>query len=179
MKECTRENKAEINAMQRQILFLRNCVIQQNEEIKELREIIHELRETIEELKGKTPESSSQSLSDSRNTQVRDSVTVAVEDNLLRASKKPTNAPTVSTNSVNNYFNNSEISLPLFDENNVNPVFHLKQLDNYMKLRNISEEIQLTIAYRSLVGDISKTWAETMVEQITDYPSFKQELLKT
>jgi superfamily I DNA and/or RNA helicase len=36
------------------------------------------------------------------------------------------------------YLNNSfEFRLPLFDENSDNPVFHLKQLDNYLKLRDI------------------------------------------
>jgi hypothetical protein len=33
LKDCTRENKAEINAMRRQLVYLRNCVIQNNEEI--------------------------------------------------------------------------------------------------------------------------------------------------
>jgi hypothetical protein len=179
LKNCTRENKAEINAMRRQLVCLRNCVIRNDEEIKELRGTILELREAMEELKGKAPESYSQSFSESRNTHVRDSVTRAIEDNLSNAHKKNVAAPTVSTSSVNNYLNNSEISLPLFDENTVNPVFHLKQLDNYIKLRNIPEGIQLTVAYRSLVGEMSKTWAETMVEQINDYPSFKRELLKT
>jgi hypothetical protein len=36
-----------------------------------------------------------------------------------------------------NYLSNSEFPLPVFDENSDNPVFHLKQLDNYMKLRYI------------------------------------------
>jgi hypothetical protein len=75
----------------------------------------------MEELKGKAPESSSQSLSESRNMQVRDSVNGATEDNLSNTHKKSMSAPTVSTSSAKNYLNNSEISLPLFDENTVNP----------------------------------------------------------
>jgi hypothetical protein len=126
LKNCTRENKAEINAMRKQLIYLRNCVIQNDEEIKELRGTILELREAMEELKGKAPESSSQS-SESRNTHVRDSVTGAIGDNLSSAHKKNVAAPTVSTIPVNNYLNNSEISLQLFDEDTVNPVFHLKQ----------------------------------------------------
>jgi hypothetical protein len=164
--------------MRRQLVYLRNCVIQNDEEIKALRGTIIGLREAMEELKGKAPESSSQSFSESRNMHVRDSVTGATEDNLSNAHKNVA-APTASTSSVDNYLNNSEISLPLFVENTVNPVFHPKQLDNYIKLRNVPEGIQLTVAYRSLVGEMSKTWAETMVEQINDYPSFKRELLKT
>jgi hypothetical protein len=85
----------------------------------------------------------------------------------------------VSNSSVNYYLNNTEFPLPLFDENTVNPVFHLKQLDNYLKLRNIPEEVKLTIAYRSLTGEMSKTWVDTMIDQITDYGTFKQELFKT
>jgi hypothetical protein len=48
--------------------------------------------------------------------------------------------PPVSKFSGNNYFSNSECPLPLFDENSVNPVLHLKQLDNYVKLKKIPTE---------------------------------------
>jgi hypothetical protein len=48
-----------------------------------------------------------------------------------------------------------------------------------MKLRNIPEEAKLTVAYGSLTGEMSKTWTETMIDQIIDYTTFKKELLKT
>jgi hypothetical protein len=35
---------------------------------------------------------------------------------------------------------NIDFALPLFDENTINPVFHLKQLDNYMEVRGISKD---------------------------------------
>jgi hypothetical protein len=88
------------------------------------------MREAMEALKRRFPENTSQSRSEFRNTNVQDSVTGttgANEDNLSNSRNNNVAAPTVSTISVNNYLNNSEISLPLFDENTVNPVFHLKQ----------------------------------------------------
>jgi hypothetical protein len=56
----------------------------------------------------------------------------------------------VSKFSVDNYLGNSEFPLPLFDENSVKPVRHLKQLDNYIELKDIPAECRLTVAYRSL-----------------------------
>jgi hypothetical protein len=67
--------------------------------------------------------------------------------------------------SVNNYLGNSEFPLPLFDENSVNPVLHLKQLDNYIKLKDIPTECRLTVAHRSLSGALSQQWAETIIHQ--------------
>jgi hypothetical protein len=140
------------------------------------------LKEVIGELK-RIPESISQSCSESRNTNVQDSVTGTTEINneepkdnsadTNEVNKEIETVPTVITFSVNNYLNNTEFPLPLFDENTANPVLYLKQLDNYIKLRNIPEEVKLTIAYRSLTGEMSKTWAETMTDQITDYGTFK------
>jgi hypothetical protein len=43
------------------------------------------------------------------------------------------------------------ISLTLFDENSeVNPVFHLKRLDEFLKLRGVSQMYHLTVACRSI-----------------------------
>jgi hypothetical protein len=70
---------------------------------------------------------------------------------------------------MDNYLSNSEFPLPLFDENSVNPVLHLKQLDNYIKLKNIPDVGKMVLAYRSLNGARSKQWAETIINQISSY----------
>jgi hypothetical protein len=80
---------------------------------------------------------------------------------------------------VNNYLSYSEFPLPLFDENSVNPVLHLKQLDNYIKLKDIPAECRLTVAYRSLNGVLSKQWAETVIHQCSNYEVFKKVFLST
>jgi hypothetical protein len=79
---------------------------------------------------------------------------------------------------VDKYINTTDFSLPLFDESNINPVFHLNQLDTYINLRNVPNAYKLTIAFRSLNGVMSKQWAETMVNQFKDYEQFKREFLK-
>jgi hypothetical protein len=79
---------------------------------------------------------------------------------------------------VDKFTSTSDFPLPLFSENSINPVFHLKQLDTYIKLKNIPNECKLSIVFRSLNGITSKQWAETMVNQFTNYENFKQEFLK-
>jgi hypothetical protein len=81
--------------------------------------------------------------------------------------------------SVENYLHNLELPLPLFDEKLVNPVLHLKQLDNYIKLKKIPNEGKLILAYRSMNGEMSKQWIETIINQIRDYKNFKQEFFNT
>jgi hypothetical protein len=55
--------------------------------------------------------------------------------------------------SANTYLSNSDFPLLLFDENSdVNPVFHLRQLDKFMKLKGIPKVCHLVAAYRSLAG---------------------------
>ncbi|PNF16798.1 hypothetical protein B7P43_G18328 [Cryptotermes secundus] len=74
--------------------------------------------------------------------------------------------------------NKRNFPLPLFDESSdVNPVYHLKQLDEFMKLKGISKSCQLAVAYRSLTGSLSRQWAETISHQLSDYESFRKEFL--
>jgi hypothetical protein len=131
------------------------------------------------EYKGRSPDSSSLSYPESRTTNVQEITTTprAEEENPI-SQKTDKITPVLRYASANQYMGNSKIALPLFDENTVNPVFHLKQLDTYMRLRNIPDEIKLTLAFRSLVGETRQAWVETMMEQIIDYPGFKRELLK-
>jgi hypothetical protein len=68
--------------------------------------------------------------------------------------------------------------LSLFDKNSVNPVLHLKQLDNYIQLKKIADESKMILAYRSLNGAMSKQWAETIINRISNYETFKQRVLK-
>jgi hypothetical protein len=84
-----------------------------------------------------------------------------------------------SQSSVCNYLSNSEFPLPLFDENSDNPVFDLKQLNNYMKLKDIPAACRFTVAYRSLNGVLSRQWAETISHQLSDYKACKKEFLST
>jgi hypothetical protein len=63
---------------------------------------------------------------------------------------------------------------PGFDGNSDNPVFHRKQLDNYMKLRHIPAAGRLTVAYRSFNAVLSRQWAETVSNHLGDYEAFKK-----
>jgi hypothetical protein len=59
------------------------------------------------------------------------------------------NAP-VEHSSVNSSLSNSEYPRPLFDENSeINTVFHLKQLDEFIRLENHLTDSQWTPLYKS------------------------------
>jgi hypothetical protein len=49
----------------------------------------------------------------------------------------------VRQSSVYSYLSNSECPLPLFDKHPDNSVFHLKQLDDYMRLKQLPEASKL------------------------------------
>jgi hypothetical protein len=76
--------------------------------------------------------------------------------------------------------NNSELILPFYDEDaGVNPVFHLKQLDEYIRLKCVPEAYQLMVACKSVVSKDSKNWAVTVSQELTNYESFKKAFLST
>jgi hypothetical protein len=80
---------------------------------------------------------------------------------------------------IGNHLSNNDFSLPLFNENTVNPMFRLTQLDNYINLSNLSDEQKLTLAYKSMNSEKSTQWVETIINQVRDYESFKREFLNT
>jgi hypothetical protein len=80
---------------------------------------------------------------------------------------------------IENHLNNNDFSLPLFNENTVNPVFNLKQLDNYINLKKILNDRKLILAYKSMNSEMSKQWIETVINNIRDYKTFKKEFFNT
>lgn len=76
--------------------------------------------------------------------------------------------------------NTADISLPLFDGNSeVNPVFHLKRQDEFLKLQGVPQMYHLTVACRSTVGKLSWQWLEAISDKLTDYEAFKIAFLNT
>jgi hypothetical protein len=81
---------------------------------------------------------------------------------------------------VSTFLSTNELPLPTFDEcKEVNPVYHLNQLEEYMKLKGIPQALKLPIAYRSIVGHMSKQWIETVARDIRDYDEFRRAFLNT
>jgi hypothetical protein len=75
---------------------------------------------------------------------------------------------------------NSEFSLPLFDESSeTNPMFHLKQLEEFFQLKGISQAYQLVVARKSIVGKLSRQWLEAVSDKLKNYEDFKQAFLNT
>jgi hypothetical protein len=59
--------------------------------------------------------------------------------------------------SVSSFLSHSELPLPLFDDNSdTNPMFHLRRLDEFLKLKSVTKAFQLAVAYRSIIGQMSK-----------------------
>jgi hypothetical protein len=74
----------------------------------------------------------------------------------------------------------SEFPLPTFDENaGVNPVSHLRQLEEFFKFRGVQSMHWLTVAKKSITGPMSKQWLEATSPKFTSYEQFKREFLAT
>jgi hypothetical protein len=73
-----------------------------------------------------------------------------------------------------------EFPLPTFDENaGINPVSHLRQLEEFFRFRGVQQKHWLTVAKRSITGSMSKQWLEATSLKFTSYEQFKKEFLAT
>jgi hypothetical protein len=80
----------------------------------------------------------------------------------------------VRHHSANSYLSHSDFPLPLFDHSSkVNPIFHLNQLDEFIRLRGVPKQFQLAIAFKSVVGAVGKQWVATVARNLNDYEQFK------
>jgi hypothetical protein len=88
----------------------------------------------------------------------------------------PTDRPPIA----NSGLSSTELPLPLFDENlDVNPMFYLKQLTEFIKLKGIPHAHQLAVASKSIVGRLSRQWLEAISDKLKDYDDFQQAFLAT
>jgi DNA anti-recombination protein RmuC len=59
--------------------------------------------------------------------------------------------------SVTSFLSSAELPLPTFHENlDTHPVYHLTRLDEFIQFRSVPKALQLAIACRSMVGQMSK-----------------------
>jgi hypothetical protein len=62
----------------------------------------------------------------------------------------------------------------LFDEKpEVNPVFHSKPVNEFLKLWGVPQIYHLTVACRSIFGKLSRQWLEAISDKLTDHEAFK------
>jgi hypothetical protein len=74
--------------------------------------------------------------------------------------------------SANNYLSYADFPLPLFDDDSeVNP--HLDQLDEFIRLRGVPKQLQLAMAFKSVVGSVGKQWVAAVARNLRDYDQFK------
>ena len=79
---------------------------------------------------------------------------------------------------MSSFLSSSELPLPQFDEaKDNNPVYHSRQLDEFMRVRGVPKALQLAVAYRSMTGQMAKQWAETASWNLKDYQEFRREFL--
>jgi hypothetical protein len=91
----------------------------------------------------------------------------------VSASHAPINESTRS--SVYSSLSNCDFSLPIFDEGmGVNPLFHIRQLDEFIQLRGALPAHQLAIARKSTAGNLSKQWLEAIYDKLKDYDDFRK-----
>ena len=54
------------------------------------------------------------------------------------------------------------------DDSDTNPVLYLRRLDEFIKLRNVPKSLELTVAYKSIIGYMSKQWVEAVSRNLAD-----------
>jgi hypothetical protein len=91
----------------------------------------------------------------------------------VSVSHAPINESTRS--SVHSILSNSDFSLPIFDEGlGVNPLFHIRQLDEFIQLRGVLPAHQLAIARKSIAGNLPAIY-----DKLKDYDDFRKTFLNT
>jgi hypothetical protein len=74
----------------------------------------------------------------------------------------------------------TEFALPTFDENKgMNPVAHIRQLEEFFQFRGIPPRLWLIVAKKSIMGSVSKQWLEATNIKLASYQQFKSEFLST
>jgi hypothetical protein len=64
----------------------------------------------------------------------------------------------VHHHTANSSLRYNDFPLPLFGDNSeISPIFHLNQLDEFIRLRSVPEQFQLAIAFTSIVGVVGKS----------------------
>jgi hypothetical protein len=75
---------------------------------------------------------------------------------------------------MHNNFIPNDLTLPYFyDSGKVNAVFHLRQLDEYIKLKGIPKHLQLAIAMRSVTDVVGRSWLAAVSHTLVTYEDFK------
>jgi hypothetical protein len=57
-------------------------------------------------------------------------------------------------------------------------MFHLNQLDEFMRLRGVPKQFQLAIACTSIVDPVGKQWLAAISHTLTNYEQFKSAFAK-
>jgi uncharacterized protein YfkK (UPF0435 family) len=85
------------------------------------------------------------------------------------------NVPTpVRPCNARSYLSATDFALPIFDDSTkVNAMFHLNQLDEFMSLKGVPKQLQLAIAYKSIVDPVGKQWLAAISHSIINYDQFK------
>jgi hypothetical protein len=79
---------------------------------------------------------------------------------------------------ASSFLSSSDLPLPLFNEGkDNNPVYHFRQLDDFMKFTGVPKALQLAVAYRSVEGVMSRQWVETACGNLTHYSEIKRAFL--
>lgn len=76
----------------------------------------------------------------------------------------------VNTPQAHNAIAPLDLTLPHFhDSTKVNPIRHLRDLDDYLKLRSVPQSCHLAIVFRSLTGPIAVQWIASVAATINNY----------
>jgi hypothetical protein len=73
-----------------------------------------------------------------------------------------------------NFIAPSDLTLPYFhDSTKVNAMYHLRQLDEYIRLKTVPSSLQLATALRMITDPLAADWVSTVSPSIHNYDQFK------
>ncbi|KDR13224.1 hypothetical protein L798_13016 [Zootermopsis nevadensis] len=65
------------------------------------------------------------------------------------------------------------------DRDKINAIYHLNQLEEFMKLKGVPESLQLAIAFKSISDPVAKQWMSAVSHTLNYYEQFKVAFTKT
>jgi hypothetical protein len=149
------------------------------EDEKELQTEIKNLQEKVEQIKSKTGENTRGSVHENEGIAEINAVGPSRGQNLKTTDPKVGSSTTESLRISGNLGNN-EFALPNFDENKgMNPVAHIRQLEEFFQFRGIPQHLWLIVAKKSIAASVSRQWLEATNMKFVNYEQFKSEFLAT
>jgi hypothetical protein len=172
--------KTTVDSIQKELeVSMGNVSGRLREQKSQLETEIKNLHEKVELIKAKTREGTQ-----GAGNEIEETMEINVAGPSRGHSSRTTNlvvgGSTIELSKIPGNLGHNEFALPNFDESKgMNPVAHVRQLEEFFQFRGIPQKLWLIVAKKSIVGSVSKQWLEATNTKFSSYEHFKSEFLAT